>query len=439
MERGFYLISRFVLIVSFMLLACSKNEDGHEKYEELYLSTSLDNVSAPMLPYSGGQLKVSIKSNCSWNIDRNQISMSLREHGSANVNVDDYISLSAYSGYGNSELYVNVGSVNFQYDVNYYIYIKYGDDLERERAISIWQSSNPNGAGDEEDEPATLPAPEISVNVENSYIKVFWDSIIGAAEYMVYRSSNSSSGYSLLGVVSDTYIIDSNPLKGYNYYKVKATDGKTTSEYSNVVSGYVSEVYAKPETPTDLRAVQNGTKIDVSWSASEGASYYRVYYVRPAPYDIESFENAYSTSMTFSWNKMIDGVYTFWVVAVNDNYDASDASNKVYCNFKSEGGSSEPKKLDTPTNLQAYSDYDYVQISFDEVPLAYEYALYRSKSAKGTYTKISASGGSTASGRYVLTDSRPLSGTSYYKVKAIPLSYLDVEESDLSDYISVTR
>lgn len=138
---------------------------------------------------------------------------------------------------------------------------------------------------------------------------------------------------------------------------------------------------------------------------------------------------------------MVNGRYTFWVVAVNDNYDSSDPSEKVYCNFQSGsgGGGTSTTKLDTPTNLKAYSDIYYVQISFDEVTLANEYELYRSKYSGGPYTKIQASGGSTAGGRYVLTDSNPVSGTSYYKVKAIPLSYLGIEESDMSDYVSVTR
>lgn len=423
-----------------LLFSCSKSEDDPKNEIGVYLNTSLDYMNAPKLPYSGGRIDVSIKSNCSWSIDKDRISMYLSQHGLADADASDYISLSSYNGYGDKELYIYVGQVDFQYDVNYLIYIEYGENMEYSKAISIWQSCNPEGQGGGSDE-TTISAPEISASVNGSYITVSWSAVTGATEYMVYRSGDYSTGYSLLKTVTNTYITDSSPLKGYNYYKVKASNGEISSEYSNVASVYSSGESEKPGKPVNVRAVQNGNAIDVSWSASQGASYYRVYYVRPAPYDMETFENAYSTSMSFSWNTMVNGRYTFWVVAVNDDYDSSDPSEKVYCNFQSGsgGGGTSTTKLDTPTNLKAYSDIYYVQISFDEVTLANEYELYRSKYSGGPYTKIQASGGSTAGGRYVLTDSNPVSGTSYYKVKAIPLSYLGIEESDMSNYVSVTR
>ena len=95
-------------------------------------------------------------------------------------------------------------------------------------------------------------------------------------------------------------------------------------------------------------------------------------------------------------------------------------------------------KIATPTDLSAYSGGSFVQISFNEVSLASSYKLYRSSSASGTYSEITASGGSSGN-KYVLTDSSPQSGTRYYKVRAIPPSGYGFTESDLSDYVSVTR
>jgi len=96
---------------------------------------------------------------------------------------------------------------------------------------------------------------------------------------------------------------------------------------------------------------------------------------------------------------------------------------------------SPPTKLGTPTGLQANSGGSFIQISFTPVSLAYSYQLFRATSANGSYSQITASGGSSGS-NYVLTDSSPLTGTSYYKVKAIPLSTLNLLESDLSNYVS---
>ncbi len=203
----------------------------------------------------------------------------------------------------------------------------------------------------------------------------------------------------------------------------------------------------KPSMPTGLRAVVNGTQVSVSWNASTGASYYRLYSVQPAPYDIQSFDNVYSTSTTM--NCTIEGTWTIWVQAVNSDYEASEPSPKVTFNISSSGGgqgggdnpgggSDKPSKLDTPQNLEYYSDLYYVQISCDEVPLAYTYELYRSRSANSGYVRVTASGGSSA-GRYILTDQNPLSGTSYYKIKVKALSYLGIGDSDYSAYIKVTR
>lgn len=141
---------------------------------------------------------------------------------------------------------------------------------------------------------------------------------------------------------------------------------------------------------------------------------------------------------------MKDGTYRFWIQAVNSNYDESDVSAKVSCTYKSSGGgggggSNTQSKLDTPMNVEAYSDTYYVQVSCDEVPLAYQYELYRSTSPYSGYSKITANGGSTASGRYVLTDSNPKSGTTYYKIKAVALSYLGIADSDFSSFVKVVR
>lgn len=310
--------------------------------------------------------------------------------------------------------------------------------------LSVMQYGNSGGNDDNpnrDDETPTAPT-GVYASANGTSVSISWNSVSGATKYNVYRSSSMSGSFSRITSVSGTSATDNNPLNGSNYYKVTAVKGSKESDYSTIVSVSVS-ISQKPSTPTGLRAVQNGDAIDVSWNAVSGATFYHLSYKRPAPYDIEDFTNVYSTSTTMQWNTMVSGTYTFWVTAVGSDYTLSDPSKKVTCKFtaNSGGGGDTPKKLDTPTNLEAYaSPYDsYVQISFDEVPLAYQYELYRSTSASYGYTKITASGGSTSGNRYVLTDQNPKSGTTYYKVKAIALSYLGIADSDYSSYIKVTR
>lgn len=264
----------------------------------------------------------------------------------------------------------------------------------------------------------------VSAKANGTSVSISWNAVTGATKYNVYRNSSSAGSFSLITTVSGTTATDNAPLSGSNYYKVTAANGNIESDYSSTASVSLS---TKPATPTGLRAVQSGNAINVSWNSVQNVYYYRLWYSTPS--GGQDFTNVYapSTSAVFDRN-MKDGTYTFWIQALNSNYDESAASSKVSCTFKSSGGGNgggnSQSKLDTPQNVEAYSGGSYVQISFDEVSLAYQYELYRSTSATYGYTKISASGGSTSSKRYVLTDSNPKSGTTYYKVKAVALSYL---------------
>lgn len=295
-----------------------------------------------------------------------------------------------------------------------------------------------------------LSAPdEVKVTVNDPYIVVSWNPVENATGYEVWRSVGSSSGtYSLIATTANTSYTDS-PERGWNYYKIKATNSNYTSGFSEMTGGMSSGTdpepdNTKPATPKNVKAKQSGNSITVSWNEVSNASYYQFWYKKPYPYDIESFDNVYDNEVTI--DQPIEGTWTFWVVAVDKNYNMSDPSSKVTCNYKDNSGGGNnggddggKTQLDTPTNLEASSGYNYVQISFDEVPLAYEYYLYRSTRASSGYTKVSASGGSTSGGRYVLTDSNPQSGTTYYKVKAIALSYLGIKDSEYSSYVKVER
>jgi fibronectin type 3 domain-containing protein len=92
-----------------------------------------------------------------------------------------------------------------------------------------------------------------------------------------------------------------------------------------------------------------------------------------------------------------------------------------------------PTPLATPTGLEASVFDTLIQLSWNAVPLAASYEVYRSTSANGSYSMITSTSGAGA------TDTSPRTGTSYYKVKAIPSSLTNLTESSLSAYISVTK
>ncbi len=301
-------------------------------------------------------------------------------------------------------------------------------------------NDNPGGGNDNK-----IKAPTNVRAVQNGKtIVVTWDAVEGASRYEVFHASSANGSYSSYGYWTNNRYTDEVVLVTDNYYKIKAI-GTTTSEFSDYAYCKYSDNSGsqKPSVPTGLSAVQSGNTIVVSWNSVPNIYYYRLWYSTPSGQ--EDFTNVYAptTSAVFDRN-MKDGTYRFWIQALNSNYEESDKSSKVSCTYKSNGGGGNqggdnPSKLETPKNIEAYSSTYFVQISVDEVPLAYEYELYRSKSATSGYTKIPASGGSTASKRYVLTDSNPISGTTYYKVKAKALSYLGIADSDFSSYVKVVR
>ncbi len=145
-------------------------------------------------------------------------------------------------------------------------------------------------------------------------------------------------------------------------------------------------------------------------------------------------------------NCTVEGTWTIWLEAVGSDYEFSEPSSKVTFRITSSGsgggGSDTPKQLDTPAGLKLESRASdpYVQLSCNAVPLGYEYQLYRSK------VRIQA----IPVSRH-LSELTPLARLStlpiriHYqahritKSKVSALSYLNIKDSDFSDYVRVSR
>ncbi len=399
------------------------------------------------IPYQGGSYSTNLTSNSNWHLTYEKCYMNGKERPTLYP-----IKINPSSGTGNSSITISAETNKFKYDIKQTItFTAQSTDysLTATSQITVILKANPNGIDengnsdtpdDNDDEQIQAPS-NVKAVKEGKTIVVTWDAVEGANSYEVFHASSANGNYSSYGHWTQNKYIDEVVLTEHNYYKIKAK-GKTTSDFSNYA--YCNFTSDEPETntpptPTGLYAVQEGQTIVISWNSVNNIYYYRLHY--RTPLGAESFINVYAPSTTTVFDQnMHDGTYTFWIQAVASDYTASDPSSKITCSFKSNngGGGDEQKKLDTPKNLEAFSSDRFVQISFDEVSLAYQYELYRSKYATSGYKKITAVGGSSGN-KYILTDQNPQSGTSYYKVKAIALSYLDIEDSDFSDYVKVTR
>ena len=301
------------------------------------------------------------------------------------------------------------------------------------------------------------PGKIVAIQSGNSIV-ISWNSVPGAQGYTVCHSKTRNGSYDDLRSSDTNTYTDNSPYPGDNYYGVAAKLSPTSSTgYSQDRAAYCYFSGNGFSAPTGVTAIQSGNNIIVSWNPVQGAISYEVKYNNTLSgnryymsYDVTG------TSITYpvQYVQAAAGPWYFWIVAYNGSIYSDDSADYAYLNFVPDGGGdgggtgggsgggTTTTKLATPTGLTAVSGDSFVQISFNIVPLAYTYELYRSTSASGVYSKISALdvGTNVSYTIETLLDSYPLKGTSYYKVKAIPPSIMpNLTASDLSNYVSITR
>jgi len=203
-------------------------------------------------------------------------------------------------------------------------------------------------------------------------VLVSWSASSGATSYKVYRATSATGTKSLLGSPMGTSFNDTTATPAVTYtYWVMACNGANCSDYSASTTGW-----QKLSLPTNLQASDGTytTKVLVSWSASSGATSYKVYRATSAT-GIKSLLGS-PTGTSFNDTTATPAVtYTYWVMACN-GANCSDYS--AYTTGW--------QKLSPPTNLQASdgTDTDKVLVSWSASNGATSYKVYRATSATGT-------------------------------------------------------
>ncbi len=354
------------------------------------------------------------------------------------------------NGYGNGSFTINVSKNNSANSRNGEIRIGIDGYVDRHIVIHVIQDgnngsggnggNNPGGDNPGGDNPGggnteTAPSAPTNVscqNVGNNYlpeISITWNSVSNATSYKVYRSSNSSSGYTLLGTTYYTKYSDYSPMNGKNYYKVKAVNSAGESSYSSyTMYTYDTSSSLTPATPTV--SVSGTSTISISWSCATGSSYgkankYEVLKRNPNTANYELLTTTTSTS--YSDRNSHPGVNRYVVIAIND----AGRSGEGY-------GSSASVPLSKPSSFSASKSGSNVKFTWSKVDKATGYQIFESSSSSGTYYILDeVENGSTTS----LTRYYPASGTTrYFKIKA----YWETEYggsriySDFSSYKSVS-
>lgn len=268
----------------------------------------------------------------------------------------------------------------------------------------------------------------VSAIVSGSRIRVSWNSVSNANEYLVYWSEDGYNYEYCVGVTSNTYIYDFEDEVPYenNYYKVKASNNYgespfSSSAYCHYTSGGGSTT---PDAPTNVSANVSGTSVYVSWSYVSAASFYRIFRssTRSRSY---SLIGTSSSTYYYDNNPLPDNYYK--VTSVGSDGSESEMSSNAYCHYSGGGGGGTVPSAPTGVTAENMGTtlVPNVRISWNSVANATSYKVYRSSTASGTYSQI----GSSTSNTY-LYDGSPMQGKNYYKVKAVN----NAGESSYSSY-----
>lgn len=307
---------------------------------------------------------------------------------------------------------------------------------------------------DKEDLPPLQPPTGVTavVNTAPPGIKVSWDMAEGADYYSVYAAKCESpqtvvplSEYAFCGTsgsASFTYMVVEEG-KGYSFaVKSGRYEGESESGFSlrayclytkDAAGGNDGEGGSSSSLPppSDVRAVQEGSSITISWSKVGNAAGYNVYRAKneASASSAQCIERGILATSVED-EPLSGGTYYYYVRTMDFNGGLSDYSAAASCSFTpggsggdeedgdGQGEGEEEGVLDAPTGVTASNEgsamLPNIVVRWNPVQGATGYEVYRGRTANGSYSLLGNTGTTT---HYY--DRNPLDGSNYYKVKAV--------------------
>ncbi len=278
-----------------------------------------------------------------------------------------------------------------------------------------WGDGGDDDGGDE----TGISAPKnVMASTSGSSIVVSWNRVSNASSYDVYRSSSASGNYSYIGESYSTSFYDRSPLKGSNYYKVKALSTYNESFFSTYAycnaDGGSSGSTQKPTAPTKVtcenKAPVLNPSIYISWDAVENATSYQVYRSSIAETGYTKLGN--STSSTYVYdNSPKKGDNYYKVKAINDAGESGFSDYTFYEN--------DPQSvLEPPAPNVTISGLSPVKLTWtvgtsSNMGIAKEFKVYKVAPNTGKYELIT----TTTNKSY--TDYSPHPGPNRYAVRSV--------------------
>ncbi len=274
-----------------------------------------------------------------------------------------------------------------------------------------------------------IPTELIATTISASQIDLSWTASSGATSYNVYSSTSTPGTYTKVNtnpITATTYSNNGLVSSTSYYYYVTAVNSAGESGQSTEATATTSTVI--PDIPTELIATTiSASQIDLSWTASSGATSYNVYSSTSTPGTYTKVNTNPITATTYSNNGLVSSTsYYYYVTAVNS---AGESGQSTVATATT--AAVVPIK---PTGLVGTA-LSSTQINLSWTPLsnATSYNIYRGNSLTGEYSKINSS--SVTSPNYSDIYEFEIDGTKYYyKVTAVN----SAGESPRSDALTVT-
>ena len=277
-----------------------------------------------------------------------------------------------------------------------------------EKATYFWSQYPVSNTDFAPDAPAIPAAPRVTIGNSSASGKpqLTWAAVDGAAKYEIYRSTQQSTGYSLLGTTTSTSYVNTSAAAGKTYYyKVCAVNSAGTSAYSNIVSGRAKAAIPAAPRVTIGNSSASG-KPQLTWAAVDGAAKYEIYRSTQQSTGFTLLGTTTSTSYV-NTGAAVGKTYYYKVRALNVDGAAGAYSSTV-------SGAAKAVAPAAPTVTMTYSDGGKPKLTWSAVSGATSYRVYRSESRGTGYSLL----GTTTSTSYVNTGAA-VGKTYYYRVKAV--------------------
>ena len=277
-----------------------------------------------------------------------------------------------------------------------------------EKATYFWSQYPVSNTDFAPDAPAIPAAPRVAIgnSSANGKPQLTWAAVDGAVKYEIYRSTQQSTGYSLLGTTTSTSYVNTGAAAGKTYYyKVRAVNSAGTSAYSNIVSGRAKAAIPAAPRVTIGNSSASG-KPQLTWAAVDGAAKYEIYRSTQQSTGYSLLGTTTSTSYV-NTGAAVGKTYYYKVRALNVDGAAGAYSSTV-------SGAAKAVAPAAPTVTMTYSDGGKPKLTWSAVSGATSYRVYRSESRGTGYSLL----GTTTSTSYVNTGAAA-GKTYYYRVKAV--------------------